>query len=75
MNNLFQNSFKINSGPQRILNVFTTSPNVLDVQMFGLCVVSSVGLQHRHVDRIRLYNFSLVFPVMNHEKPGEKLMK
>ena len=52
----------------RQLNVFTASSNVLNAQMFGLCV-SSVGLQHRHVNHIRLDN-SLVFPAMNHIKSG-----
>ena len=59
---------------QRYTSDTKASSNVLDTQMFGLCV-SSIGLQYIHVDHIRLDNFSLVFPAMNHLKPGEKLMK
>ena len=40
--------------------------------MFGL-FVSSLGLQRRHVDHIRLYNLLLAFLAMNHIKPGEKI--
>ena len=52
--------------------------NVLDVQMFDLCV-SSVGLRLRHVDHISLdqatSHWSFLHPAMRHIKSGEKLMK